>query len=45
MRKLWVAPKLVVHGNVDAITQLIDKKFSGPADGLIFSGTALANAS
>jgi hypothetical protein len=43
VKKMWVIPKLVVHGDVDIITQQ-NKEF-GPTDGFTLEGIPITNAS
>jgi hypothetical protein len=33
-KRTWEEPRLVVHGNIEHITQVQDKRF-GPSDGLV----------
>jgi hypothetical protein len=42
-KKAWMEPKLVVHGNVEHITQQL--KDFGSEDGFTFSGEPIRNVS
>ena len=46
-RKIWVEPKLVVHGDVEKITTMPPafEKVHGPSDGLAFQAPRLKNVS
>ena len=43
-KRTWQEPKLIVHGDVAQITQLIEKKL-GYTDGFAFQGNSITNAS
>jgi hypothetical protein len=43
-KKVWEEPKLVVHGDVERITQ-DQNKVLGTSDGFLFMGVAIRNAS
>ena len=43
-KKAWQEPKLIVHGDVTQITQLINKLY-GESDGFLFMGDSIRNAS
>lgn len=43
-KKAYTAPKLVIHGPVEEITQGCDKRF-GTTDGFTFQGLAIQCAS
>lgn len=43
-KKIWEEPKLVVHGDVERITQVQDKKY-GESDGFTFMGSPIRFAS
>ena len=43
-KKAWEEPKLVVHGDVERITQQQDKEY-GASDGFTFMGISIRNAS
>jgi hypothetical protein len=44
LKKTWVEPKLIVHGDVAKITQQINKDY-GASDGYLFQGTPIGNTS
>jgi hypothetical protein len=43
-KKVWEEPRLVVHGDVEKITQTTDKAW-GYSDGFTFQGISIRNAS
>jgi hypothetical protein len=43
-KRVYVTPRLIVHGTVEEITALQNKSF-GASDGFLFQGVPIANVS
>jgi hypothetical protein len=43
-KKMWAEPRLIVHGNIEHITQQTKKDF-GPNDGFTFEGQPIHTVS
>jgi hypothetical protein len=42
VKKMWTEPRLIVHGDVERLTQQVFKQF-GPTDGFSFQGSPIGN--